>query len=283
MKYVSAPLLTLMQSNQTFLLADLYTITTPSGVILRYADFDTDLVSGGNTFSCSGPVFKRGRTRIVIGLEVDTLDVEIYPRPTDMVSGQQFLVAAAAGFFDGSNLKLERAFLESGNTVIWTLIMFSGVFADLEVARARISLRVNSDVSMLQVNLPRNCYQAACLQSLYSTDCGVVRASFATAGTVAAGSTVSKINCGLAQAATYFDSGYVVFTSGNMNGVKRTVKSYSPGTFSIYNPLPEIPALGVTFSIYPGCDKTMTTCQTKFSNLSKFRGFPFVPVPETAI
>ena len=283
MKNVSAPLLSLMQSNQTFILADLYTITTPSGVVLRYADFDIDLISGSNTFSASGPVLKREKTRTVIGLEVDTLDVEIYPRPTDLVNGMQFLVAAAAGFFDGSNLTLERAFIIGTQTVVGTLIMFSGVFADLEIARAKIALRVNSDISALQIQLPRNVYQAPCLHSLYDTDCSVVRSSFATAGTVVGGSTASTIRNGLAQSATYFDSGYVVFTSGNLNGVKRTIKSYSPGIFTIYNPLSVIPEVGDTFNIYPGCDKSMATCSSKFSNLSNFRGFPFVPVPETAI
>ena len=46
-------------------------------------------------------------------------------------------------------------------------------------------------------------------------------------------------------------------------------------------PLPNVPAVGDTFSVFPGCDKTKTTCAGKFSNIARFRGFPFVPVPET--
>lgn len=38
------------------------------------------------------------------------------------------------------------------------------------------------------------------------------------------------------------------------------------------------------FTAYPGCDKTNGSggC-AKFANTARFKGFPFVPVPETAV
>lgn len=282
MKNVTPELLALMQSNQQFIIADLYTITTAAGTVLRYTDFDTDLSYGGNVFSASGPVLKRGKTRIVIGLEVDTLDVEIYPSPTDTIGGQSWLSAATAGVFDGATLKLERAFISPVPTVVGALIMFTGVFADLETARAMVSIRVNSDLAALQVQVPRNLYQASCLNVLYGADCKAVRATYAVNSTVTA-RTLSKILCGLAQAEGYFDTGYVVFTSGVLAGTRRTIKAYKPGQFTVYNPFPSIPGIGDAFTVYPGCDKALETCGSKFNNRLNFRGFPFIPVPETSI
>lgn len=282
MKNVSGPLLALMQGNNTFTLADLYTITLSGGTILRYTDFDVDLVYGGNTFSATGPVFKRGKTREVIGLEVDTLDVEIYPKSNDLVAGVPMLAAVSSGAFDNAELILERAYMEPVPTVVGTIRKFSGTFADVDAGRSGIRARINSDAAKLQIQLPRNLYQAACLHTLYDADCGLNRASFAVASSANTGSTASSVICGLSQATAYFDRGYIQFTSGALSGIKRTVKGYTTGSVSIFNPFPAAPAPGDTFMIYPGCDKAMATCQAKFSNLTHFRGMPFIPVPETA-
>ena len=89
--------------------------------------------------------------------------------------------------------------------------------------------------------------------------------------------------CGLSQSAGYFTRGYILFTSGALNAIKRTVKGWQPGLVSVFNPLPAVPAVGDTFMIYPGCDHTQATCSSKFGNVVHFRGFPYVPVPETAL
>ena len=65
------------------------------------------------------------------------------------------------------------------------------------------------------------------------------------------------------------------------SGISRTVKSYAGGQFVFILPLPYDPTVGDTFSVYPGCDKTQAVCQSKFNNVARFRGFPFIPVPET--
>ena len=36
-------------------------------------------------------------------------------------------------------------------------------------------------------------------------------------------------------------------------------------------------AMGDTFSVIAGCDKTWKTCRERFGNGENFRGFPFMP------
>lgn len=279
MKTTTGPLLAHMRGNTTFTLTDLYTITLNSGLVLRFADYDIDIVTGGNTYLATGPGFKRGKTRIVIGLEVDTLDVEIYPKISDTVAGLSMLAAAVAGVFDGAYLQLDRAYITGNTTVVGTLNMFSGRFADIDASRGGgIKVRVNSDVAALNISMPRNLYSAACSHALFDAGCKLARS--ATNNTVT-GATTTTISNTLAQAAGYFDRGYLVFTSGALNGTRRTVKSYSSNSVTIFNPLPAAPSAGDTFAIYPGCDKAMATCSSKFSNLVNFKGFPFIPQPET--
>ena len=284
MKAISGPLQTWLASNQSLVMADLYTITLASGSILRYTDFDIDLAWGGNTFLSSGPPLKRSKTRIVIGLEVDTLDVEMYPRPTDLLNGLAMTAAVSAGAFDGATLTLERAYLDPSTgvpSVVGTLIMFSGDFADTEVSRTLIKCRINSDVAQLNILLPRNIYQSGCMHVLYDSDCQAARV--ATALVAGYGTTASQIVTGSLVADNFFTRGYVTFTSGALNGISKTVKSYVGGAFQLISPLPVAPTSGDTFNAFPGCDHSQATCLNKFNNIIHFRAMPYIPVPETAL
>ena len=46
--------------------------------------------------------------------------------------------------------------------------------------------------------------------------------------------------------------------------------------------LPAAPSAGDTFTCYPGCDRALLTCTNKFGNQVNFRGYPYIPSPESA-
>ena len=282
MRNLSAPLIAFLNSNQTFRMADLFQLTLSDGTVLRYTSWDTDIIYGGNTFSSSGPVFSRSKIRTVLGVEVDTLHLSITPTPSDTISSVPFLPAVLRGALDGCALSLQRVFMDGSNVVQGGYLAFLGNCADIELNRETLMLTVNSVLEILNIKLPRNLYQPGCLHALYDADCTVSRAAFKVPGTVAVSPSRTELDSLLGQASGYFDMGYVQLTSGSMSGTKRTVKSFSGGVFMLLNPLISIPSAGTTFDAYPGCDKTQATCTTKFSNLVNFRGFPFIPQPETS-
>jgi hypothetical protein len=81
----------------------------------------------------------------------------------------------------------------------------------------------------------------------------------------------------------YFALGVILFTSGVLTGVSRLVSVYlAGGTLSVVPALPQAPGIGDSFTILPGCDKSVATCGQKFSNLINFGGTPYVPQPEAA-
>ena len=45
--------------------------------------------------------------------------------------------------------------------------------------------------------------------------------------------------------------------------------------------MPVAPGIGDTFTAYPGCDKLQNTCNTKFTNIAHYRGYNYVPPPES--
>ncbi|MEI8325522.1 MAG: phage BR0599 family protein [Betaproteobacteria bacterium] len=71
--------------------------------------------------------------------------------------------------------------------------------------------------------------------------------------------------------------------TGANAGIGRTIKAQAGGVLTSVQPWPSAVTIGDTFTVYPGCDKTQATCSSKFSNLARFRGYPYVPAPETII
>lgn len=274
-----------LASGGPFIMADLYTFEFASGEVRHYTSFDVDLAWNGDAYSASGPLFSRSKTRTVIGLEVDTLDVSVYPTASDVLNGLPMIAAARSGAFDGAWIRLEVAFMDSEFRVIGTDHRFSGLVADIEPSRTSIQMHVNSAMFLLNTQLPRNNYQAACLHALYDGDCGLQRSSFGVAASVGSGSTASVIQSGINQPIYpngWFDRGYVLFSNGDLAGVRATIKSHANGVLTLLMPLPVTPATGTSFTAYAGCDKSMATCQGKFNNVINFKGMPFIPVAETA-
>jgi uncharacterized phage protein (TIGR02218 family) len=77
---------------------------------------------------------------------------------------------------------------------------------------------------------------------------------------------------------------HILIKSGSNAGVKRTIKRWlSTGDIELFNPFRYKPNQGDLCDIVVGCDKTKSTCQTKFSNVVNFLGFPHIPLPDSVI
>ena len=149
-------------------------------------------------------------------------------------------------------------------------------------SRTSVKFTAKSFLELLNIQMPKNLYQPPCNHTLYDAGCGLSKAAFTVTGTTNAGATKSAIPNGLTQADGYFALGSLTYTSGVNSGISRTVKDYTTGNVSLAYPLPNAPAAGDTFTIYPGCDLMQATCTNKFGNVVNFKGFPFVPLPITS-
>lgn len=283
MKTVSGGLVTLFTSGNAFLMADCYKIQLTNGTTLRFTNFDTDVTFSGQTWLKDAPVFIRNQTRIVIGLEVDTLQVTVSPSDSDQIGSQTWLQAVCAGVLDGALVTLDRAFMDLNLNVAGIVNMFVGYVAQLSIDRMNIEMTVNSPLDLLSVQMPRNLYQSACQHVLYSSGCGANKATFSTAGTVLGSPTILSFTSGVSGASGRYNLGSLQFTSGSLSGTKRSVKSWASGIMTLLNPLPLAPAIGDAFTVTAGCDHRKDTCNSLFNNLANFKGFPYIPVPEAAI
>lgn len=277
-------LITFLANNTEFRMADLYTITLTAGTVLRYTTWDSTLVVLGNTFLTGPPNFERTAIEEKIGMDVSTIELTIKASTTDLINGVPILQAIGMGLFDGATFKIERLFMDSNGVQIGKVIRFAGFIGPVdELGRSYGKISVEAGTKLLQMQLPAVVLQPGCTNTLFDARCGLVKASFAEALTVQAGSTVNKLISLSAKADTYYDNGQIAFTSGANAGLVKAVKQYQGQQFTFNSPLPFLPSAGDAFTAYPGCDKTQATCTNKFSNLVNFEGFPYVPAPETAI
>ena len=276
--------------------AGLYKITLVNGGTYYYTTSDVPITFNGNTYitaAKSGVVFNRktgSKIKWRIGVEVDTLQFDLVPNG-GTINGQDYLTAIDQGVFDGADVTFYHAYWPQGSWVplvspTGILTMFAGRVAPVSAGSTSATFTINSYLDLLNQNLPRNIYQAGCINTLGDTGCTINLAALAVAGTVLTGTGAASINATLANATGYFNLGKVTFTSGANNGISRGVKQYtngSPSVIALMSPFPNIPAIGDTFNVFPGCDKLQTTCVNKFSNLPNFRGFPYIPENATGV
>jgi len=296
MKPTNATLNAILASRQ-FEVADLYQITlnlTPS-VTLYFASGQSNITYSGNTYLCggqTGPYFDRkdNKAKVVwkLGSGTDSLVVDVAPGSATVVNGLNWYLAAKLGIFDGADFLLSRAFMTTYGVVQTGCapIMFRGRIAEIDFDRTIITLTVNDYRELFNQQLPRNLFQAGCMNTLGDASCTVNLASFSDTGTVS-GVGNTYLQATMSDPTGFFDHGKIVFTSGQLNGLTWGVSDYTMGTPSLFHPIapfPILPQIGDTFTAYAGCDRTTGSggC-TKFSNIANFRGFPYIPCPELAV
>jgi len=308
MKTVTPALVDLLSSREPVLAFDLYQFTLPGDTVLYYGTADVPIVYNGNTYGGSVR-FDRSQVDLKAGLEADSLTVKAYASPTDLVNGVPFHQFLRQGGFDYAYLLLSRAYyqapggwfvdgsftppgwLQAGQAlapptgVVW---LFSGLVTEVITGGLTAQIKIDSHLYTLDLKIPRNLYQHLCNHVLYGQGCGLNGASYTVAGQAQAGSTIFRIATNLTgYAAGFFSLGKLQFTSGALQGTWIGIQSQvgsgsAPVALTLTPPLLAAPAPGDAFTAWPGCDRALSTCRNKFNNIGNFRGFPWIPVPETA-
>lgn len=301
---------------QSALTADLYTInlvgSLNSGNPLLYTTADVDVtVPYGTpiTYTSQDVQFDQSNNKSYghwkVGLDVDTWQVIAtprYPNPVTSYAGSTiggvfWLSALRAGVLDGATVLVDRAYFDNrsggmpqgGNDIspLGVINIFTGRVAEVDLGRTNAVISINSHLELLNINMPRNLFQAGCRWTLFDSGCTLTASSFAKTGTAAANTssnTLTSSDVATPSGSKTFSLGRVVFTSGNNAGFARGVRSWtagSPSTFTLISPFPFPVLAGDAFTAYPGCDKSLGACSA-FNNTANFGGTPFIPVPEAA-
>lgn len=294
--YTEADFDALLASRQ-FVFADVYTITLVDGITqYRYTNAQQDVNQvvevggvGRQTYLARDVNISGLRFKISVGTEVDEQTVVFGYRETSTIQGMIWPRALLWGRLDGAIITRDRFFAASwgaANTpTAWVAgqPMFKGRVSTLDkVGRLEASVKVKSALVLLNINMPRELWQPNCRNTWGDAGCGIDQSLYAQTVTMSGTPTTTFLPWSSATA--NFALGKVHIENGDAVTRVRSVKSIEVGVgVDLVYPLDFTPASGDMFAIFPGCRRNFSDCDTLYSNTAKFRGFPFVPVAETAL
>jgi uncharacterized phage protein (TIGR02218 family) len=293
MKAISTPLLDYVLSTdvESTSIADLFTITLPSGLILYATDYQIPLAYGGNMFlptrwgawRCTG-------TKCALGVLASSAEFEVFAGIDELMPDWLCTVneAAQLGLFDAAEILIQTAYgVESGQVAAgFTVIRFGGQITSFTpVGRTTIKGEAKPFTFTLNQNMPRKILQPSCGWVLGDAGCTIDLALFTSSNTVGAGTNDIAIttNTAIVQPDGYFSQGVLRFTSGRNRRLSGAILDHTGNVLTLSRPFPFPVANGDGFTITAGCDHTQKTCLQKFNNLINFNGQPYIPDRERAI
>lgn len=250
-------------------LATLWRITRTDGLVFRFTDHDEDIVYQGETYSAASG-FTASAIRTSAAFDVDNMEVE------GMLSSDAITDAdLIAGLWDHAEFVIMR--VNYADLTMGHEVLRAGTFGNVRTGRGHFSVELRGITQALQQSVGR-VYTPACDANLGDARCGINLSSWTVTGTVTAVTSQSAFSdSSRTEPAGHFNYGLLTFTSGNNAGHGMEVKSFNSGTFVLQQSMPFQIMPGDAYTVYAGCDKRLSTCSSKFSNVVNFRGFPHVP------
>ncbi len=125
-------------------------------------------------------------------------------------------------------------------------------------------------------------YCQACRADLYDNRCNILASSYATTVVVATIIDAQTFTVVSASNPTgWFDQGQGNTASNDPFAIKSW--TLSTLTVTTMNAIDLIISPGDTLTLYAGCDKSSTTCISKFNNIDNYRGEEFAPGRDLAL
>lgn len=269
-KTISAGLQTHIES-ETTALAQCIKVERVDGTVLGFTSHDADIVYDGVTYEADSAV-DPSAIQHNSNLEVPNIQL------SGLIDSDQVTEAdIRAQKFDGAEIWV--FWINWSDTSQGPIKMLRGWLGEARLLRGIWTVEVKGLAAALQDNILK-IYQPECEHNLGDANCGFDVDSITQSGTVAAVTdnrtfTTSGLTI---SADDEFNQGVLTWTSGNNSGLIAEVKdSTLAGAITLYLKQPLDVQVGDEFDIYPGCDKSLSTCIDTYDNVLNYGGFPHVP------
>lgn len=259
-------------------MTELVRIQRADGVVFGFTSNDSAIVYGGLTYE---PVDGLQLTGIVsaVGTGVDNLNGGGFLSSSRITEAD-----IVAGLYADARLEVR---IYDRSTAEATAPIVAGYMGEITVADGvftcefrSLSSRMNTTVGDLSA---KNCRvrrlgDAQCKVNLAGTVSGRNARSTRTVS-AASGSTITFAS--ESAPTDFYKYGVVRFTSGLNNGLEAEVKTHTlsagSAVIELRSPFPFSVAVSDTAELTVGCDRTRSTCISKFANVANFHGEPLLP------
>ena len=250
-------------------------LTRRDGIVQGFTNHDRDISFSGVTFAAASG-FDASDTEATLGLSTGGSEVS-GALSSDVLSEDDL----ANGVWDGASVEI---WLVNWNTTDQRVLLDVAAIGEVRRSEFGFTAELRSAASYLDQETGL-LFQRLCSADLGDARCklALTAPDFACDGNVVSGATQIGFSANVARAYSsgFFTGGKLTFTSGDNSGVSRQVKDHAVvGTnvsFLLWTQLAHPIAVGDTFTVTAGCDKTLTTCRYKFNNVANHRGFPHMP------
>ena len=270
--------------------ADLFAFTLLDGSVHYWTSWDRDLTFQGQVYTSRSPWVECTDWDVSNTMEIPELKVYLRALNTAFDGGASIKTQIHNGLFDGCVVLMSTAYMVAPPVILDTVALFGGKTAGVNIAGATVTIDVRGKNNDLDQFAPRNLFQIGCKHGFCDANCTLLKASFTASFAAGAGGLTSSFIpwSGAAPGnATNYQGGEITMTSGEASGQTRTVAQATSAGLALAYPLYETPAPGDTFSAFQGCDKSYKSGSgqscTDRANTQHYRGFEFVPPPNSAI
>ncbi len=270
-------------AGETSTLATCWKVTRKDGLVLGFTDHDQDLTMGGLLYQASTG-YTRSAIHAIADLSVDNLDIE-----SALNSDTLNAADLRAGLWDGA--EVEISLVNWSDISQGKILLKRGTIGQVELKDNVFKAELRGLTQALSQQIVE-LYTPDCRADLGDNRCKVNLAALTVTGAVTA--TTDPASLGVApsyagasrygftdssraEADGTWNGGLVIWTSGANAGRRMEVATFADKVFALFLPMPGVIAVGDTYSLQPGCDKTLATCRDRFANLLNFRGEPYVP------
>ncbi len=272
MKTISTPLANHLLG-ETTTLASCWKLTRRDATILGFTDHDKDIVFESVTYKAATG-FTPSAIENNSSLGVDNLDIE--GMLSDSVIAESDILAGKYDFAEIEIFQVNYNDLTQG-----ALKLRRGWLGEVSLHKHQFVAEVRGLAQRLSQTIGE-LFSPSCRATLGDSRCTVNLAAHTVSGSVTTViSNQQFIDSARTELSGIFSAGIVVFTSGANNGLAIEVKEYnkltSGGQILLTLPMPFPIAIGDSYTMSKGCDKTTDTCFNRFSNIANFRGEPSVP------
>lgn len=233
--------------------------------VWRYTSSDREIESGGHVFK-PRPITRSNiestneKARLGLTLRaprsLEVAELYIITPPTQAVT------LVVQQFHQGDS---EVATIWTGRIV--SVDFTGGIAAEITLEPVYTSIR--------RIGL-RRLYQRQCPHVLFGPACKVDKAAHRIDGTIASISgTVVSVSAVSGEADGWAAGGYLEWTVDGATD-RRFIDSHTGAALDLGMSTYGL-SVGMAVSVYPGCDHTIATCNSKFANEQRFGGFPYFP------
>lgn len=239
---------------------------TRSAQVWRYTSADENVVYSGSTF-VSAPIERQAVEQ--------SQDPGRKPMAVTATKSlpfvQQYIVSPPTAVITLVIRRFHTTDVNSEAVVVWM-----GRVTNVKFEQNTVSIRGEPIFTALKRPALRRIYQTTCPHLLYGPVCGFPRTGLQldTTVSISNGTSLSSVDF-TGQSAGFYTGGFVEREdSGVVN--RRFILSHVGGIIVINLPFPGI-VDGSGVRVFPGCDHTLDTCVTKFTNELNYGGFPYIP------